>query len=466
MSLYSVTARWKQQILLLGDALAALLAVWIGHAIRFGPTSPDAHMGHILQHTTGATLLCVGSLLLVLYIIDAYEPRRKYHKPSEMLRIVLAIGVALVVQMALFYALPNWWWGRGIAGLSSLVFAPMAIGLRNVVARLGPPTAARERTLIVGGGRAGTYFADTIRGDAQLRRLFDLYGFIDDDLETHPTGIPIVGGAIDLLEATEQFRISLVVVTIRGGMRPELVEQLLECKAKGIRIVDMPSLLKQLTGKVPINHLADTWLIFGPGFAAERRTLGTVLRLFDIVLSSIGLLLSGPIIAVACLLIRLDSPGPAFFTQERLGLGEQPFTIIKLRTMRNDAEKATGAVWSQGAGDPRVTRLGRLLRRTRVDELPQFWNVFRGDMSMVGPRPEREHFVKQLKESIPYYGLRFAVKPGLTGWAQVMYRYGASTEDAAEKLRYELYAIQEMSIVLYLLIVLKTVQTVVTKPGS
>lgn len=134
--------------------------------------------------------------------------------------------------------------------------------------------------------------------------------------------------------------------------------------------------------------------------------------------------------------------------------------------MGRDAEAKTGAVWSQGAGDPRVTRVGRFLRRTRIDELPQFWNVLRGDMSMVGPRPEREHFVRQLEEQIPFYALRFAVKPGVTGWAQVMYRYGATTEDAAEKLRYELFSIQEMSPLLYVLIVLKTLQTVLVRPGS
>ncbi|HND31604.1 MAG TPA: sugar transferase, partial [Myxococcota bacterium] len=166
------------------------------------------------------------------------------------------------------------------------------------------------------------------------------------------------------------------------------------------------------------------------------------------------------------ILVKLESPGPAFYIQERLGKNEQPFGIIKLRTMRQDAEAGTGAVWSQGQGDPRVTRVGRFLRRSRIDELPQFYNVLRGDMSVIGPRPEREHFVRLLKEKIPFYGLRFSVKPGVTGWAQVRYRYGASEEDAVEKLSYELYAVQEMSPALYILILLKTIQTVMVRPGS
>ena len=248
-------------------------------------------------------------------------------------------------------------------------------------------------------------------------------------------------------------------------MSLDLTRQLLACKTRGVQIEDMPTVYKRLTGKVPVLHLSDDWLIFGPVFSGSSRFSAALQRLADIAIGVVGGALSVLIILPAAILIKLESPGPVFYTQERLGRNERTFRIVKLRTMRSDAE-AGGPQWSQGAGDPRVTRVGRWLRRSRIDELPQFYNVLRGDMALVGPRPEREHFVTQLKEKIPFYALRFSVKPGVTGWAQVRYRYGATDEDAVEKLCYELYAIQEMGPALYVLILLKTIQTVLLRPGS
>ena len=190
---------------------------------------------------------------------------------------------------------------------------------------------------------------------------------------------------------------------------------------------------------MPILHLSDSWLIFGPVFAGTSAFAGGAQRLVDVLIALIGAIGSRPVVLLAAMVVKLESKGPAFFLQERLGRNERPFKIIKLRTMRTDAE-AAGPQWSQ-KGDPRVTRVGRFLRRSRIDELPQFWNVLLGDMSIVGPRPEREYFVNQLKEKIPFYALRFSVKPGVTGWAQVRYGYGATENDAVEKLCFELYAI-------------------------
>ncbi len=456
----------RQVLFVLGDTLAALLSLHGAYLLRFG-FEPGDFQPLAAQHlASGGTVFFVATHLLLLYLSDAYQTSRDFRRAEELLRLWLAVVAAFALQMALFYAVPEWWVGRGVAALSSLFFGLTLSGWRGLATAVRPRKAARTRTLIVGAGGAGQAMAEVIRDHQDYARTYDLLGFVDDRVQRSPTGLLVLGTGDKLVELAQKHRADMLVVAIRGGMGRHLTQQLLECKRLGMEIHDMPTLYKSLTGKVPINHLADTWLIFGPGFDAQRRVPAAVQRLADFVLALIGLLLTGPVIAIAALMVKLESPGPAFFLQERLGLDEVPFTIIKLRTMRSDAEAKTGAVWSQGAGDARVTRIGRFLRRSRIDELPQFVNVLRGDMSMVGPRPERQHFVDLLKERIPFYGLRHAVKPGVTGWAQVMYRYGASEEDAAEKLRYELFAIQEMSVFLYCLIVLKTVQTVLIRPGS
>lgn len=456
----------RQVLMVLGDVVMAMISLQVGHALRLGVDHGAASLIRILTEETGATAFFVLTHLVLLYVADALDPGRDYRRGREILRLLLAVGAAFLAQATLFYLFPNWWLGRGVAALSSLCFAMLLPAWRVTLTILRPQPTLRYRCLVVGAGRAGHAIAEVVRTHQEHGSVYDLVGFVDDNVRHSATGLLVLGPAVDLVKLTRKHRIDLVIVAIRGGMAERLTQQLLECKSRGLRIVDMPTLFKRLTGKVPIDHVADTWLIFGPGFNADRPLVAATQRLADMALAGVGLLLTGPVILLAGLVVRLETPGPAFFTQERLGKGEKPFTIIKLRTMGRDAEARTGAVWSQGASDPRVTRVGRFLRRSRIDELPQFWNVMRGDMSMVGPRPEREHFVRQLEEQIPFYALRFAVKPGVTGWAQVMYRYGASTEDAAEKLRYELFSIQEMSPMLYVLIVLKTLQTVVVRPGS
>ncbi len=466
MMIFGIPYRPKQLAYLFGDVVFALVAIFLGHALRFGIVAEAANPVYILTHTTGASVIFLATHLGLLYVADAYDPKRDYRALAEVLRFWIAVVVALVVQMAVFYALPNWWWGRGVAALSALGFGVLVTAWRFVVCQLRPAPATTFRTLVVGAGRAGEAMADAIADHRTEGPVYDLVGFVDDTVTGDFCKRPVLGGADRLLDTVRREKVDTIIVAIRGGMSRQLTAQLLACKARGVQIEDMPTVYKRLTAKVPINHLADTWMVFGPAFAGSSRMANLALRAADIVIALIGLALTGPIILVAALLVRLDSPGPAFFTQERIGLGKKPFTMIKLRTMRQDAEAKSGAVWSMGDVDPRVTRLGRFLRRSRIDELPQFVNVLRGDMAVIGPRPERDHFVRQLEQKIPFYSLRFSVKPGLTGWAQVMYRYGASEEDAAEKLRYELFAIQEMSPVLYMLILLKTVQTVLWRPGS
>jgi sugar transferase (PEP-CTERM system associated) len=266
-----------------------------------------------------------------------------------------------------------------------------------------------------------------------------------------------------LLRLAQNFMADKVVVSLaeRRGFFP--VEELLNCKLAGIQVVDAPSFYESATRKLLIENITPSWFIFSHGFKVTW-WLRLCKRTLDIMASFFGLLILSPIIPIIALAIKLDSPGPVLFCQKRVGEGDRDFTLMKFRSMRQDAEAATGAVWSQ-ENDPRITKVGNFLRCTRLDEIPQLVNILRGDMSLVGPRPERPEFVNKLKERIPYYSERHYVKPGLTGWAQVCYPYGSSVEDAIEKLRYDLYYIKNISILLDFYIIFKTFSVVLLGKG-
>lgn len=454
-----------------GDAALALVSLVVADAIRFSVPIHELDVLGLFQRQTGATTFFVATQLGLLYIAEAYDPARDFRRPSQIARIWGAIALGAVCLMSLFYAMPQWQLGRGIFGIAGGIFLGGMTFWRGLMCQIRPRLERRLRTVILGADRVGHRIANAIAHDSEHSQRYKLLGFVDDpesiiDPIEEPSGLSVVGTRSALAAWVEREGVESIIVAIRSGMSDALTRQLLDCKRRGVQIEDVRVVYTRMTGKVPIEFVSDTSLIFGPSFAGTSGVGAFLQRASDIVLSSIGLLLTGPVIAIAALVVRLDSPGPAFYTQIRVGKDEAPFSIYKLRTMVQDAEAATGAVWSQGQADPRVTRVGMFLRRTRIDELPQFWNVLNGSMSMVGPRPERPVFVKELKKQIPYYGLRFAVKPGVTGWAQVMYRYGASVEETREKLCYDLYAIQELNPFLYGVILLKTVQTVLLKPGS
>lgn len=471
MNLLGMHVERRSLLYLFGDLLLALLALCVAYMLRFDIPLFQVDLIQIVQGATGATVLFVCTNVLVLYIAETYESGRDFRHPRQLLRIWGGIGIAVLLQMGLFYAVPDWGLGRGVLVLANLSLLGLLTGWRVVMSLVRPRLETRLRTVILGADETGHVIANAIGSDSEQRDRYDLVGFVDDPEEIlHPVEQPskllLVSGRSSLHDWVQAEGIDCIIVSIRSGMSSELTRQLLDCKKAGVQIEDMRAVYKRMSGKVPVRFVSDTSLIFGPEFAGARGTMAVLQRLADVAIALVGLALSAPIIAVAGVAVRLETPGSAFYRQVRVGQDEQPFEIIKLRTMGVDAEARTGAVWSGGASDPRVTRVGRFLRRTRIDELPQFWNVLRGEMSMVGPRPERPHFVEQLKGQIPYYALRSAVKPGVTGWAQVKYRYGASVDDAREKLCFDLYAIQEMSPALYVLILVKTVQTVLLKPGS
>ena len=270
--------------------------------------------------------------------------------------------------------------------------------------------------------------------------------------------------AAHLMEAVHRQKVHRVIVATpdRRGTIP--MQELLQLRMEGVKIEEATTYLEKMSGKIEVENLYPSWLVFGEGF--RRSTAFTLIRRgLSIVISLLGLILALPLLPLIILAIRLDSRGPVFYTQTRVGKGGRLFQVVKFRTMRQDAEAANGAQWADN-NDPRVTRVGKLLRSSRLDEIPQLWCVLRGDMAFVGPRPERPEFVEWLSKEIPYYGVRHMVRPGVTGWAQIKYKYGSTVDDAREKLQYDLFYIKNASIGLDLLIVFQTVKTVLLRRGA
>ncbi len=324
--------------------------------------------------------------------------------------------------------------------------------------------AFKRRVLVLGTGSRAAKIEEMIaRGQAQGLHIV---GYLPMGGSHHyvPHG-RILEESGSLLDIVERHGIEEIVVAIRerrGGGLP--IAELLECKLSGIRILDLPAFFERQTGMLPLESLNASWLIFSEGFYSGAAR-DVVKRVFDLTVSAALLLASLPIMVLTALAIKLESRGPVFYAQERVGEFGRPFTIYKFRSMYTDAEKDGKPRWA-GQNDDRITRVGRIIRRLRIDELPQLINVFLGQMSFVGPRPERPHFVNELAAQIPYYHTRHSLKPGITGWAQVRFPYGASVEDAIGKLQYDLYYIKNHSLFLDLMILLQTVQVVVLGKGA
>lgn len=345
------------------------------------------------------------------------------------------------------------------------------LGVGLVLARVGfavmRSTVALPKLLIVGTSPEARAIAADLRKQKPLAH--DVIGFYSATRSPQKAGATIDGLRVfpndtNLTELASRLDVQEIIVAVReqrGGGLP--MDQLLECRIRGVSVLDLAGFCERTKGEVPIDSLKGSWLVYGHGFVQGnlRRFLK---RLFDIVGSLVLLVLSAPVMILAMLAIRLDSPGPVIYRQARVGLGGRVFTCPKLRSMCVNAEQDGVAKWAS-KDDPRITRLGAFFRKTRIDELPQLLSVLKGDMSLVGPRPERPSFVDELKESIPFYELRHSVKPGITGWAQVRFHYGASLEDAKRKHQFDLYYVKNNSLVLDILVLIETVSVVLFYEG-
>ena len=411
--------------------------------------------------------LIAGVLQVSLHFCDLYDLRTLSDRRATVVALLRALGAASLILALLYYWIPRLIIGRGVFAIASVVFVVLVAGWRIAFNWISRRLKPAERLLIVGTSAAAVDLARELF-DRRQELGVELVGFVDADRTRVGMSLVnpgIVGAVADIPAIVRESRVDRVVVSLADARGKLPMNDLLRMKlTEGVRFDHLASVYEEYTGKIAIENLRPSWLIFSEGFR-RHRGVEALKRLLDMTCAAIGLLLLAPILAIVAAAVKLSSSGPVLYSQRRVGLDGETFTLYKFRSMRQDAEAGTGPVWAT-AGDPRVTPVGRFMRRTRLDELPQLWNVLRGDMSIVGPRPERPEFVNGLTVEIPFYSQRHAVRPGVTGWAQVRHTYAASVEDSLQKLQYDLYYIKHMSISFDLFIVFETLKTVLVRSGS
>jgi sugar transferase (PEP-CTERM system associated) len=409
-----------------------------------------------------ASAVCI----LILYFYDLYDYVVMTNRRELMLRMVQALGIAWALLALLFYFVPQLLIGRGVLVISVPLVIALLIGWRLFIHSLTGHPDIGEKILVVGTGKTALDTAEAVweRRDAGYR----IAGFVSENgakpLQKLGKSI-ILGKAQQLEEVIRNEKIDRVVIAVRERRGAFPTEALLKMSLAGdISIEECTSFFERITGKVHVDMLRPSWLIF----AGRRRDTPIKMAFRELLhraLALIGLVVSLPIAIIAAALIKLESRGPIFYKQERVGKNGRTFNVIKFRSMKLDAEADGKPMWA-ATNDERVTRIGRIIRKLRIDEIPQFWNILKGEMNFVGPRPERPHFVRQLATEISYYEHRHLVAPGLTGWAQIKYPYGASVNDAIQKLQYDLYYIKNQSLALDMVIVLETIKTVLFGKGG
>jgi len=445
--------------------MAIVMAVILG--LAWGTGMLRAELAH--ESVLSTTILLLGALFCGAL---AWAQTANLGDDGTLIReqvvfalVSLALGMVSFSAMRLFSTSSDPRLAEWVA-LECVVAIPLVVAAwRWISIRYNVFNALRERVLILGSEENACKVCRWLIADHSYE--FGVIGFADTDASRVGT-VLAMGARIQTdfasLGSFAPPRVDRVVVALdeKRGSLP--VRELMKLRLRGIEIEDATSLFERIAGKIAVETMLPSWLIFSDGFKINRLRQAQK-RAADIVLSLTLLVLGFPLMLLAALAVRLDSPGPVLYRQDRLGLGGEEFLLMKFRSMRVGAEAKSGPTWA-AKFDPRVTRVGKIMRKLRIDELPQLFNVLRGEMSFVGPRPERQHFVTQLEKEIPYYALRMTARPGLTGWAQVKHGYADSAEDALEKLKYDLYYIKNSNFWLDLWIVLKTVRVVLAGSGA
>jgi len=445
------------------EASVLLGIFFAGATIRFmqwGTPSTEA----LLEQLPGAitfTIVVIASMAA----LGMYQLAGRQDFESILLRLLPSLALGFGFITLIFYLFPDLYFGRGLLAIAMLLALSLILIIRLLFFRWSGLDSLRPRVLVLGVGENTRELLDLTDNNSTLSNL-KIVGFVPFDKENRcvPADkiIPKTGS---LLSLANQHDVSEIIVTTqerRGGTFP--IQELLECRISGIKVMDLVGFYEQESGHLRMDALYPSWLVFGSGF--NQGSLRTaVKRIFDIVASLVLLLVTLPVMLLTALLILLEDGLPLFYRQERVGYAGKPYMVIKFRSMFKDAEKAGKPQWAS-ADDPRSTRVGKIIRKLRIDEIPQIFNVLKGEMSFVGPRPERPHFVDMLSAQVPYYSMRHSIKPGITGWAQVRYPYGASIEDAIEKLQYDLYYVKNHSLFLDFIILIDTVGVVLLRKGS
>jgi sugar transferase (PEP-CTERM system associated) len=455
-----VFSHWVQPATIVGvvsDFAFILLGIgiafaWIGHGL---PVEADVVVIY--------SLILAVTMLMLNASLGFYQRVQTHTFFQTRARAILTLHLSIPIAYGLYLLLPMTAVNKQFLQLSVMgaVFGMLVNRLRAY--HMPPPQIMMSRVLIFGCGDKALEVAKII---TKSDRYVDVVGYIPgpagEKCAVPPEKIINTDGSLALTARKHDVDEIIIAITERrGGAMP--LRELLDCKLYGVRVLDLATHFEQFIGQIRLDSLKASYLIFGSGF---RQTFmrNAVKRMFDLVCSIILLTLAAPLMAVAAIAIVIESGFPVFYRQERVGLDGKPFNVIKFRSMRTDAEK-DGPKWAT-SGDSRVTRVGRIIRKLRIDELPQLISVLKGDMSLVGPRPERQHFIDKLTPVIPFYMVRHSVKPGVTGWAQVRYPYGASIEDAAQKLQYDLYYVKNHTLFLDMVILFETVGVVLSGKGA
>ena len=452
-------------VLLAIDCVMITLGLLLAISLRLGVSGLGSVLGYIVTWQTlvrfvVAILVCEISL----YFNDLYDFRLMRTRSEILVRLLQAFGVACLALAVFYYVDPELGFGRGITALAVPLILAVTLGWRLMMAQNPRSLGSVERMLIIGTGPTGITLAKDLisRPEMQLK----VVGFLDEkgeDIGKSLVNPGIIGGVADLESIVQRENIGHVVISLleRRGRMP--VRELLHLKFAGVKVEDAHSFFERITGRIILERLSPSFLILSEGFS-KSALLTWAKRMIDVSVSLITLVVCAPLMAITAAAIYLESGSPVLFRQKRTGLHGRSFAMLKFRSMRNNAEES-GPQWAS-EGDQRITRVGRWLRKSRIDELPQAINVLRGQMSIVGPRPERPEFVSMLEEQIPYYGLRHSVRPGITGWAQVRYQYGATVEETKMKLEYDLFYIKHLSIMLDLAVLFETAKVMLSGRGA
>jgi len=447
--------------LVIAETLIIFSAMVAAVFLRFGA---DAELTLSYQQGFLKVTVVAAVCVICLYYFDLYDSLVISNPREVVTRLIVVLGVVCLVVAVLYYLYPPLQLGRGIFLLGIILIGLALVGSRELFFALNRSALFADSTILLGDGPLARSLAREIQNRCELGMRLVGYIGTANNAEPQLNGLPVVGKLDNLLALVEQNQIKRIVVALQDRRSSLPVRELLDLRLKGFQVEDGGSLLERISGKIEVDQLHPSWLIFSDGFRLQPKVLVTQ-RLVAIVVSLLLLLVMLPFIPLIALLVKLTSPGPAFYSQKRVGKNGVVFNCYKFRTMRADAEADSGPTWASDS-DPRVTSIGHFLRAVRLDEIPQLWNVLRGDMNFVGPRPERPEFETSLANEIPYYHLRRVIRPGITGWAQINCGYGASVEQSKEKMRYDLYYIKNMSLTLDALITFQTIKTVIFGKGA
>jgi sugar transferase (PEP-CTERM system associated) len=453
----------RTKILVVGDACLIVVAVCLAMLLRLHDLHSIVKYLRLpdIPFRMGMVLLACG---ISLYYNDLYASNVVNRRSELFVHLFQAVGTAWVTLAILYYFSPDHSLGRGISVLSAPMVLLLLLSWRLTWLETDFLMQRQQRVLVVGTGPLGISLVREILQRPELH--FKVVGFLDENGQNIGKSLVnpgIIGAAGDLEEIAAREKIDRIVLSLKERRGQTPVRELLHLKFSGIAVEDAHSMSEQIDGRIRLEYLSPSWMILSEGFRKSAVLLAAK-RVLDILASMVLLLGALPIMGIVALAIWLESRGPILFRQERIGLGGRPFEILKFRSMKQNAED-DGPRWAAD-GDLRVTRVGRIIRKFRLDELPQTVNVLRGDMSFVGPRPERAIFCRMLEAETPFYALRYSVRPGITGWAQVKYQYGGNIEEAKTKLEYDLFYIKHLSLTLDLAILFETAKVVMWRRGA